>query len=429
MKKTDDITFTARFAEISLDFIRMLAIRRRKPIPWDLTWFPTYKCNLQCTYCNSNPGKFEKPNTARAIKKIIELKPSSISILGGEPYIVKGMVDYLRTIHKALSDCFIIVTTNGMVKQEHLIQSLPHLKTMCFSIDGMGEYNTRLRGGDTERILDNIKAVIKERNEKNHDMNIVVNTVACRHNARHLPDFFKFLAELDPTILCFSQALIPFDSPDSIFYEPGLVDELIDRVRELKEQGIRIQLVGRLATEDTRRLDNVTVERTHQSGPTSQLPEAHHDRCRSHSEMPSHRCYQERFNTIISAAGKVYTCRLYTATAQVKRYLHEALLARSPGQALRVYWDHFNEFVLQKPGFECSRFFGCPEWMNDIIEARNSNEFPPEIFRVAGRLPPAKVKNATEFIRANINPDFQAEFIAAPPVDRQLYDILIKKSS
>lgn len=410
-----------KIVEYSLNLIRMASILRRKPMPWDLTWFPTYKCNLACTYCNSNPGKIEKANPEKALRKIIALHPSSISILGGEPFILDGMIDYLQRLHKELPQSFILITTNGMINGKLLIASLPYLKTMCISIDGLGEYQKKYRQGKPDFIIKNLKAVVAEKNLQNYNMNIVVNAVLSKHNAQHLPEFFEYIHEIDENIVCFAQAMQPFDSPESIASYPELTREFIKKIMLLKKRGFRVQLVGRLAVKKTRRLDVV--------GENIDLFEENVKDNNFRFFEQVHTCYQEAFNTYITAAGQVYTCRLYAAVNQVKGLLHEAYVEKNIKRILSIYWNYFKEFVIDDPTFQCTRFSGCPEWMNDIILSKSPDEFPPEIFRVAGRLTNERIMKNTSFIKRKINPQFKKSFIEKPPENDVLRKLLIPENN
>ncbi|MBN1233480.1 MAG: radical SAM protein, partial [Candidatus Coatesbacteria bacterium] len=131
-----------RILEKFNDHLRKRLLKKRYFIPWEVSWFPTYKCNLKCFYCNSNPLPMLWEDAERGARKIIELKPASLSILGGEPFIVPKISDYIEQIVKALPNIFIMLTTNGMVKQEHVEKAARYLYSFCFSMDGLGDYQT-----------------------------------------------------------------------------------------------------------------------------------------------------------------------------------------------------------------------------------------------------------------------------------------------
>ena len=40
-----------RAMNLAMETLRKAVIFRRRPIPWEITWFPTFTCNLKCSYC------------------------------------------------------------------------------------------------------------------------------------------------------------------------------------------------------------------------------------------------------------------------------------------------------------------------------------------------------------------------------------------
>ena len=376
--------------------LRRAAMARIKIMPWEISWFPTFGCNLKCDYCNSIIGKKESANPSRCVDTIIELAPASISILGGEPYIVPKIIDYLERLRKGLPDLFILMTTNGMVDTDKLRRSMSLVSSLCVSMDGLGEYTTKHRiGADPDRILENVKACAEERKRLGLKTDLVVNSVVTRHNAMHLPEFYKLIHSIDPTILNFSQGMQPFESPDSIGSDPEIANEYLKQVAELKKD-IRILLAGRLADGELRNQESHEVT----------AKEVHH-----RFDQAPHTCYQERFNTFLSPSGNLYSCRRYSGInigrGDVAHHMHKC----NPFRALGAYAKLWFEFVVMPPTFECFRFCGCPEWINDIIKATCEEELPPEIFRVRGRMFSERIRESGDFIRKYVNKDFQDSFL------------------
>ena len=233
---------------LAMETLRKAVILRRKPIPWEITWFPTFTCNLKCGYCCVPRENYTKPNPEKACQKIIDLKPASVSILGGEPYLIKEMPDYLRRIREALPNVYLFITTNGMVSEDRLVRSAPYLDVLCVSIDGLGDYQRKPRGGDPDKILKNIWAYNEARKNLTGLHEICINTVATTDNIKHLPEFMEYIYEKDPTLYIMCQGRHPFDAPDGLGRQPDLLDEFSRRIAELKKREFEFSSLDRLLT-------------------------------------------------------------------------------------------------------------------------------------------------------------------------------------
>ena len=237
---------------VAMETVRGASLLRRPPIPWEITWFPSWTCNLKCYYCCVPHENFYKPNPEKACQKIIDLKPASVSILGGEPFLIKEMPDYLRRIREELPNVYLFITTNGIVSTEKLVQSAPYLNVLCVSIDGFDEYNKKPRGVGSDRIMKNVWAYNDARKHLDKEHEICINTVVTADNAKHLPDFIQHIADKDPSIYVMCQAMHPINAPTGLGNFPELTEEFISRIAKMQKEGVRVFLVGMLADDRTR---------------------------------------------------------------------------------------------------------------------------------------------------------------------------------
>jgi len=390
--------------EAMLMTLRSAAMARIKIMPWEISWFPTFACNLRCDYCNSIKDKSESADPRKAVDEIVRLAPASISILGGEPFIVPGMIDYLEELRERLPNLFILLTTNGMIKTEILTRAMSYVSSMCVSMDGMGDHTRKQReGADPDVILENIKACAEERRRLSSGVDLVVNSVVTQGNAMHLLDFYRIIHDMDPTILSFSQAMQPFDSPLSIGTNPKLANHFLREVAEMKKE-MRILLAGRLA-------DGALLE-------SDKKEEIEEEEVHTRFGDYVHTCYQERFNSFLSPSGKIYTCRRYAGINGARMGMMDHIRDGRPFHAMGVYAKRWTEFLLLNPTFECVRFCGCPEWMNKIMLATCEEDLPEEISRVRGRLSEERVRESGKFIRKHVNPEFQDSFILPSEEDQ-----------
>jgi len=88
----------------------------------------TDRCNLRCTYCMPEEGlphlQKERILSWEEMERLgnifVNLGVNKIRITGGEPFVRKGLIDFLRRLRK-LSGCpQVAITTNGTLLKPHL---------------------------------------------------------------------------------------------------------------------------------------------------------------------------------------------------------------------------------------------------------------------------------------------------------------------
>jgi len=383
-----------RAMNLALEVLRRGIIRRRRPIPWEITWFPTFTCNLKCDYCCVPRENMAAPRPEEACRRIIGMKPASVSILGGEPYLIKEMPEYLRRIRDALPRAYLLITTNGIVHRRRLLDSAPYLDVMCVSIDGLGEVNKAARGVGSDRILANVWAYNEERKRCDGKHELCINTVVSVDNAEHLPEFIRFIAEKDPSIYVMCQAMHPFDAPKGLARQPERTERFVHEIAGLKAQGIRVFLVGQLADEHTRRK---------RDGVAAVSEEELHHRFQPGS---LHTCHMEKFYAMVLPHGGLHTCRSYATTNTLRQNMAADVRNGRVFRAGRRYLGAWRDLVVRPMDFECGFFTGCPEWCEDILTTQGDQELPEEIDRVRGRLTEDALRRSAAFIRSKVNPHF-----------------------
>jgi cyclic pyranopterin phosphate synthase len=112
----------------------------------------TDRCNLRCTYCMPEEGIAylqEKQlltweEMSRLVKILVDLGIKKIRLTGGEPFLRKGIMEFLHEIHRypALEIC---ITSNGVLLGNHLAE----LKNL-----GIRSINLSLDALDAQRFKD-----------------------------------------------------------------------------------------------------------------------------------------------------------------------------------------------------------------------------------------------------------------------------------
>lgn len=132
-----------------------------------LTIHLTDTCNLQCRFCHvaAKKGLQNDYSVDCLIKKrIMEAKPESISIAGGEPFFVrKRLYDFIDSIPTSIKS--VAITTNGTLLNESDLKILKEKGIrLQFSIDGLKNQHDFNRGkGSFDLAIRNLKRAVEEK--------------------------------------------------------------------------------------------------------------------------------------------------------------------------------------------------------------------------------------------------------------------------
>lgn len=132
----------------------------------------TDRCNLRCVYCMPEEGLDWIPQesllTYEEIARVVRVMAASglknVRITGGEPTIRRDLVELVRQISAVPGIEDVAMTTNGL-KLRQLARPLVEagLSRFNVSLDTLDpqRFATLTRGGEVERVLDGIKAVLE----------------------------------------------------------------------------------------------------------------------------------------------------------------------------------------------------------------------------------------------------------------------------
>lgn len=137
----------------------------------------TNQCNLRCKHCFNSDKYFNNYSKEisdfkiiELLNKLVEFECDSISLLGGEPFMRKNLLDFLNLAKK--KDITINVTTNGILlddKKYEIIFKNNLISSLMFSIDGYdSDSNDLVRGsGSFNKLMNNLDIVNGWRKENN----------------------------------------------------------------------------------------------------------------------------------------------------------------------------------------------------------------------------------------------------------------------
>jgi len=177
-------------------------------LPLNLTLGLTYRCNSRCKSCRI----YEKQSPELSLtewEKIftsIGKAPYWFTLSGGEPFLVKDLVEICRAAYRICRPGIINIPTNGL-----LVEAIPEMTAAIardcpntqiiinLSIDEIGEQDDDLRGVksaytkalETYRRLSDLKSQFC-------NLNIGIHTVISRFNVQNFPQIYRELIKLQP---------------------------------------------------------------------------------------------------------------------------------------------------------------------------------------------------------------------------------------
>lgn len=167
------------------------------PLPTNIIFEPTTKCNLNCQMCyQREERKMGKQDLSfEEIQKIISNlgNVKRVSLIGAEIF-TRG--DIFQIIEEFLKRGIgVFLTTNGTLINENNISELMRLKKgirgIGFSLDGPKKLHNKIRGRDWA-----FDRTIKAINLTKKDFNVSINTVIMDENLEQLPNLARFLKDL-----------------------------------------------------------------------------------------------------------------------------------------------------------------------------------------------------------------------------------------
>ena len=194
----------------------------------------TDRCNLRCFYCMPEEGINYMPRkellTYEEMERVIRLMAgmgiSKIRITGGEPFLRKGMMDFLHTIHLIDGIKQLNITTNGTLTKK-LVSDFKKvgIKSVNLSLDSLDEkrFFDITRRDDFTTVMDTFYQLLE------HDIPTKINAVVM--NGRNIEDLIPMveLAREHPVSVRFIEEMpfngtgkdntrIPWDFPKILEY-------------------------------------------------------------------------------------------------------------------------------------------------------------------------------------------------------------------
>ncbi|MEI5097865.1 radical SAM protein [Streptomyces sp. PmtG] len=231
--------------------------------PEIIIWDITYACPLRCVHCYSESGR--RPSRQlrsaedgmRVTDAFLALKPRVVSIAGGEPLLIRNVLDIARKLTDAsIATC---LYTSGWLFDETLPDRLAEVfSQITVSVDGArAATHDRVRGraGSFDRAMTALghleRTAVRRAAAGLGQLNYTVEYVVMRSNLDELEDFVRLVADRFPHLASITfNAAAPSGLGSGVeFGETELLfDEQMERlVTKEFQEGLRS-----LASEHTR---------------------------------------------------------------------------------------------------------------------------------------------------------------------------------
>jgi radical SAM protein with 4Fe4S-binding SPASM domain len=174
------------------------------PIPNNAMIEVTNACNLQCEMCNHKYMKrkigFIEPKLyKKIIDELVELRVKNLGLYaGGESFLHPKIYEFIEYAkNKGIK--YVYISTNGLGKffdYKKVVES--RLDSMKFSIDANKKetYDKVRKGGDWDKLIDNIKKLKEYRYDKKSSLKIYASFVVTEDNYKDLIDYKNGIGKL-----------------------------------------------------------------------------------------------------------------------------------------------------------------------------------------------------------------------------------------
>lgn len=225
-------------------------------LPLRYTFEFTGDCNLRCPMCEFNrertrirsagrtdlsaPVEYFRMVARTAFPAARTVNPTVV----GEPLLIPFLDELADTLYGYATQMEII--TNGLLMDESMISRLlPVLSKATISFDGATRetFERIRRGADFHRIVNNIRALCRMREEQkgSRRIEVVLGVTLMRENIEELPGIISLAAELGVDSICTSNLII-FEERlrfQSLLYHREIANEYFERARSrARELGI-----------------------------------------------------------------------------------------------------------------------------------------------------------------------------------------------
>ena len=205
------------------------------PSPLFVAWDVTYKCNLNCFFCDRQDFYREKlcndltlPQAKRVIDNLVSADVMSIGITGGEALLRPDLEDIAQ--YATEQGLIATLSTNGTLMTKERAKKLVKLfQSISISFDGLEEIHDKVRG--KKGVFNSARRGLKFlADTESRNCAIGVNFVLNKYNFHQLQEVFETVTNLGADYF-FVQPVI---GSDSWAIPPDAVKDVIKQIMDMK---------------------------------------------------------------------------------------------------------------------------------------------------------------------------------------------------
>nr|WP_055502903.1 radical SAM protein [Nonomuraea pusilla] len=179
--------------------------------PLEIIWDVTYACPLRCSHCYSESGRrptrqLDREQLLRVTDAILAMEPYGVSIAGGEPLVVPGIVEVAERMTAAGTR--VSLFTSGWPLRAEMIDDVARaFSSVSVSLDGAtAEVHDRIRGrrGSFERALRALELLDEAARERRlggrERLSFGIDCVVVRSNVHQVEDVCAAVAPRFPDL-------------------------------------------------------------------------------------------------------------------------------------------------------------------------------------------------------------------------------------
>lgn len=352
---------------------------------WVVSWCITKVCNLKCAYCHypSSPN-YRHPDFEPRIKKLLEIKPKHLCINGGEPLTIPNIVSILERLRCGIGEHLNLEFNTNATLRDRLIQILPFVNGICFSVDGVGEFNKIYRGFNGDILLENLKEAVKYKPRPEQHFYLVIVPVATEKTYKQLPELIKKVEQIwkhgnCPNVAIDIKVVYPRDHPLSISKKKEVWDDFINRSMEWHDQYEIPVTVRGLAS---------ASHLTPQGAKTSS------------------QCIRQFFTAILDEDGHITYCK----PERYFDYYKGRYDRGDSSEKIRSVLGAVNTLLINR--YDCTCYFPCDhgEFIDDVLDCKRASDMAIMARERAIILSKEELRDACNFIRKHFHPDLIMDF-------------------
>lgn len=352
---------------------------KRQPVnqSWIVSWEILHQCNLHCEYCHYHTSD-QPPDVEKSKNAVIRLNPGYLIISGGEPFLIPDLGSIVRDVYNRCNKPYTVINTNLTIRLEELYGLLDILDTIHISIDGLGDVNSIHRHINGDIVLNNLRKLYQEREERKSKTALLTLAVVTKENYTHIPDLAEtLLSEFEDIYVSFG-SVEPIGSKLSIVPYPEKLSWLADKIQPLLERYPgRLLPVGALAPSPSRQDTAAAQSDTRQKVRTWV------------------KCKRQFFRAIVDSNGEIEQCKPGKFTDHYKSRVRDSLKRKEFRNAFTEFYKMIYTTIINPYDPGCPFPCKCEEMLDPILNGKEV----PEIGIFEGHFSAEELHRASQFCK------------------------------